>query len=118
LLLKRNNPPAKDHWWFPGGIIRKEETLQEALFREVKEETGLQVIENQLVNVYSRIFSERHDIAIVYYCKCKPSKIALNKEHSEYRYFKLPKNIHSYLKQVIVDLEKKKIFHFSSISKK
>ena len=52
--MKRNNPPVKDHWWFPGGRIRKGETLQEALVREVKEETGLQVTESELVNVYSK----------------------------------------------------------------
>ena len=88
LFLKRNNPPVKDHWWFPGGRIRKGETLEQALAREVEEETGLQVTRSQLVNVYSRIFEERHDITIAYICKCKPDKITLNNEHSEYKYTK------------------------------
>jgi len=78
------------------------------LYREVKEETGLKVIKSKLINVYSRIFDERHDITIAYQCKCKGDKIILNNEHSEYRYFKrLPKPIHPYLKQVIQDLRKK-----------
>ena len=64
LFLRRQNSPAKGQWWFPGGRIRKGETLEEALYREVKEETGLEVIKSKLVNVYSRIFDERHDIAI------------------------------------------------------
>ena len=107
LFLRRENSPAKGEWWFPGGRLRKGETLEEALYREVKEETDLQVIESKLVNVYSRIFDERHDITIAYYCKCKPDQIALNNEHSEYKYFKkLPTNIHPYLIQVITDLEK------------
>ena len=88
LLLKRNNPPVKDRWWFPGGRIRKGETLEDALFREVEEETGLQIIDYKLLNVYSRVFHERHDIAIVYLCKCKVENIVLNDEHSEYRFFK------------------------------
>lgn len=108
LFLKRNNNPAKGYWWFPGGRIRKGETLEAALYREVKEETGLEVIENKFVNVYSRIFDERHDITIAYLCKCKEDKIVLNDEHSEYRYFKsLPKTIHPYLIQTIHDLRKK-----------
>jgi len=58
--------------------------------------------------VYSRIFDERHDIAIAYLCKCQVGNIILNDEHSEYKYFKsLPKPIHPYLIQVIQDLRKK-----------
>jgi len=106
LFLRRKNNPVKGQWWFPGGRIRKGETLGEALYREVKEETGLEVIKSKLINVYSRIFDERHDIAIAYLCKCKGNKIILNDEHSEYRYFKsLPKSIHPYLIQVIQDLK-------------
>jgi len=108
LFLRRQNSPAKGQWWFPGGRIRKGETLEEALYREVKEETGLQVIKSKLVNVYSRIFDERHDITIAYLCKCKGDKIILNNEHTEYRHFKsLPKHIHPHLIQVIQDLRKK-----------
>ena len=108
LFLRRKNSPAKGQWWFPGGRIRKGETLEEALYREVKEETGLEVIKSKLVNVYSRIFDGRHDITIAYLCNCKGDKIVLNNEHSEYKYFKsLPKSIHPYLIQVIQDLRKK-----------
>jgi colanic acid biosynthesis protein WcaH len=107
LFLRRKNSPAKGQWWFPGGRIRKGETLGEALYREVKEETGLEITESKFINVYSRIFDERHDIAIAYYCKCKGDQIILNDEHSEYKYFKnLPKSIHPYLIQVIQDLRK------------
>ncbi len=110
LFLRRKNNPVKGQWWFPGGRIRKGETLREALIREVKEETGLEVIKSELVNVYSRIFDKRHDISIVYLCSCKGTKIDLNAEHSEYKYFKkLPTNIHPYLIEVINDLEKKNL---------
>lgn len=104
LFLKRNNNPVKGQWWFPGGRIRKGESLEEALFREVKEETGLNVIEYKLVNVYSRVFPDRHDITIVYLCKCDVDAVTLNDEHSEYRFFKkIPKNVHSCLLQAIRD---------------
>lgn len=110
LFLRRKNNPVKGQWWFPGGRIRKGETLKEALIREVKEETGLEVIKSELVNVYSRIFDTRHDISIVYLCNCKEDKIILNTEHSEYKFFKiLPANTHPYLLEVINDIEKKNL---------
>ena len=112
LFLRRENSPAKGQWWFPGGRIRKGETLEEALYREVKEETGLEVIKSELVNVYSRIFDGRHDISIAYMCECEGDKIVLNDEHSEYKFFtSLPKTIHPYLIQVIQDLRTKGL-HF------
>jgi len=109
LFLKRNNQPAKGEWWFPGGRIKKGETLQEALHREVKEETGLTITEYKLINVYSRVFPQRHDITIAYLCKTEKQKIVLDNEHSEYKLFKNTSDLHPYIKQTIEDAEKIKI---------
>ena len=104
LLLRRKNNPAKGQWWFPGGRIRKGESLEEALCREVKEETGLDVTACKLVNVYSRLFPERHDITIVFLCKCSGDKVTLNEEHTEHKFFKdIPRDIHPYILQAIQD---------------
>jgi ADP-ribose pyrophosphatase YjhB (NUDIX family) len=43
LFLRRKNDPANGQWWFPGGRIRMGESIEEALLRDVKEETGLTV---------------------------------------------------------------------------
>ena len=43
LLGLRRNPPAKDTWFVPGGRIRKNETLRQALRRIAREELGLSV---------------------------------------------------------------------------
>jgi colanic acid biosynthesis protein WcaH len=108
LFLKRNNEPAKGQWWFPGGRVHRGESLEQALLREVKEETGLEIVNYEFINVYSRVFPERHDITIAYLCKCK-GKITLNKEHSEH---KLLKNtfdkVHPYLLKIIRDSNWKK----------
>jgi colanic acid biosynthesis protein WcaH len=37
LFLRRKNSPARGQWWFPGEKIRKGESIEEALPREVKE---------------------------------------------------------------------------------
>jgi ADP-ribose pyrophosphatase len=41
LLVNRKYPPGKGLWAIPGGRVKLGETLQEAVEREVKEETGI-----------------------------------------------------------------------------
>ncbi|TFG17359.1 MAG: NUDIX hydrolase [Promethearchaeota archaeon] len=43
ILIKRKYPPFRDYYALPGGFIQKGETTKHALFREVKEETNLNV---------------------------------------------------------------------------
>jgi 8-oxo-dGTP diphosphatase len=39
-------------WELPGGKVKKKESLPEAVIREVKEETGVDVVPEQLVGVF------------------------------------------------------------------
>jgi 8-oxo-dGTP diphosphatase len=43
LLVKRANPPAQGTWSIPGGRVEVGETDEQAVVREVHEETGLRV---------------------------------------------------------------------------
>jgi mutator protein MutT len=43
LLIRRGKEPLRGRWVVPGGTVEPGETLQEALVREVREETGLTV---------------------------------------------------------------------------
>lgn len=45
-----------DGWDFPGGAIHKGESLDEALTREIKEETDMAARRHQLLKVYSDFF--------------------------------------------------------------
>ncbi|MHA5057144.1 GDP-mannose mannosyl hydrolase [Acinetobacter schindleri] len=42
LLGKRVNAPAKGYWFVPGGRVRKNETLDNAFVRLVREELGIE----------------------------------------------------------------------------
>jgi mutator protein MutT len=45
LLLIHRRKPGKNYWVFPGGAVESTETKEQALVREVKEETNLDVLE-------------------------------------------------------------------------
>jgi 8-oxo-dGTP diphosphatase len=51
LLEKRKNSPGKGKWSVPGGLVDLGENVEDAVVREVKEETGLEVYEPRLVDV-------------------------------------------------------------------
>lgn len=55
LLVKRGTEPARGRWSIPGGLIELGESLSQAVVREVREETGLQVEPIELLELLDRI---------------------------------------------------------------
>src|SRR3954447_11594882 len=54
-------------WEPPGGILERDETLEEGVAREVAEETGLTVEVERLTGVYKNM--SRGIVALVYRCR-------------------------------------------------
>ncbi|WCT13518.1 NUDIX hydrolase [Mucilaginibacter jinjuensis] len=79
LLIKRNIKPFKDSWALPGGLVRDDESLEEAIQRELKEETGVNI--NYLEQLYSFGKPGRDPrnrvISITYYGLVKPDAFEL-----------------------------------------
>jgi 8-oxo-dGTP diphosphatase len=55
LLIRRGKEPMRGRWLVPGGTVEWGETLQEAVVREVEEETGLVVRPREMLVVLDRI---------------------------------------------------------------
>ena len=55
LLVQRGIEPFKGCWAFPGGFMNMDETTEECAFRELEEETGLQLTELHQICAYSKV---------------------------------------------------------------
>ena len=82
-----------DWWNLPGGGMELGETVEETLYREVREETGLDVEIEQLVGVYSK--PQKQEIVLSFRCHIVAGEPTATAESRECRFFapdKLPRN--------------------------
>lgn len=64
VLVRRAIDPGYGKWVFPGGYVDRGETLTSAAVREAREESGLDVRLDGLINVYS--YAGRAPVIVVY----------------------------------------------------
>jgi mutator protein MutT len=82
LLAKRAHEPLKGEWSLPGGGVEIGEPLEEAVAREVLEETGIVVHVGPVVEVLDRIERaadgrvEYHFVIIDYLCRAAGGSLA------------------------------------------
>jgi len=75
LLVRRGREPAKGRWSLPGGVIELGERSAEAVVREVREETGVEVEPIRVVAIYDPIVRDEegkvrfHYILLEYLCR-------------------------------------------------
>jgi len=81
LLVERGRHPLKGYWSLPGGLVETGESLEDAVRREILEETGLRVKPVEMFEVFERVMKdsrgrvEYHYLLLDYVCKVIGGKI-------------------------------------------
>jgi 8-oxo-dGTP diphosphatase len=94
LLVRRARPPANDLFTLPGGLVMSGETLIEALVREVREETALEIEPMALAGFREVIVrdvsgrAERHFVVLAFAARWISGDPRLNEELSEARWLR------------------------------
>ena len=95
LLVERGKPPLEGEWSLPGGAVETGERLEDALAREVFEETGLRVSIQNLGLVFERIMPdstgscEYHYVLIDFFCAVEGGSLQAGTDSRSVRWFGL-----------------------------
>ncbi len=111
LLMQRSQPlPDGTSWDIPGGRINPDERLEDALSREVLEETGTTLTSVMTLLQAQDIFVEKAGLHVVRltYATISEKEVALSDEHQNFRWVSLEEAkelpIDPYLRDVLETL--------------
>jgi 8-oxo-dGTP diphosphatase len=89
LIVRRARPPADGIYTLPGGVVEVGETLEQAVIREILEETALAIEPVALAGYREAIVRdadarvERHFVILPFAAHWRSGEVALNEELAE-----------------------------------
>jgi 8-oxo-dGTP diphosphatase len=95
LLIQRGQAPSLGKWSIPGGAVRLGERLEDAVVREVEEETLLKVRPKRIGKVIDRIFRDEsgrvqyHYVIVDYLCEVLEGEPQPGSDAAAVGYFKI-----------------------------
>lgn len=90
-LILKKSPQDKnypEHWSFCSGFVKEFESGEDAVIREIKEETGLDaeiITKGKIIEVEDKT-KEKNWVIMVFLCETGKTDIKLDYENSEYRW--------------------------------
>ena len=81
LIVRRGSEPGKGKWSVPGGLVELGETVEQAVVREVREECGLDVEVDKLIDIVDSMTFDKngrlkyHFIILDFFVKIKGGKL-------------------------------------------
>lgn len=95
LLVRRGNEPSRGRWGLPGGVVELGETVEEAIVREVAEETCIRVRPVRLLAVLDSITMDQegktrfHYVLTEFLCERVEGDLNASSDVSEAKWFPL-----------------------------
>jgi mutator protein MutT len=95
LLEKRKSEPGRGKWSVPGGLVELGESTEQAVIREVKEETGLDVENPELIDVVDNIIFdengkiEYHFVIVDYFVRLRGGELKAADDAEELKWVAL-----------------------------
>ena len=91
LLIKRKNEPFKEKWALPGGFVLYGEKVEDAVVREVYEETGLKTKIRDIVGIYSDPNRDPrgHTVTVVYFLDIQGGELKSSDDAFDAKFFDL-----------------------------
>lgn len=93
LALRRNGEPHDGEWNMPGGFVEANESGPEAIKREVREETGLEIEPGHVIGVFSSQYGDGPDALpifdVAFHCRLLGGELDVSDESSEAGWFSL-----------------------------
>lgn len=93
LALRRNQEPLEGEWNMPGGFVEPGESGPEAIAREVREETALEIEAERVLGIFASTYGSGADAQpifdVAYLCRIKGGELDVSDESQEAAWFPL-----------------------------
>jgi 8-oxo-dGTP diphosphatase len=94
LVVKKTYSGLKGKWSFPAGFVEAGETVDQAVLREIKEETGIDATITDIIGIRSGVIKDKiSDNLILFYLKANSQEILIEEKEIETAAFLTPEQL-------------------------